>query len=222
MITGVSPKSLGETLATILATHSPKTLILASRTKSKVEAVVEKTRQVASDCNPIVISLDLSSQKSVRQAAAEIADLVDHIDLLINNAAVMSPEHLRTKEGIELQFGTNHIGHFLFTTLLLPQLKAAARSAPKGAVRVVNVTSQGHRLSPIRFHDYNFEGKEVPDEEKPASWVPEHFLPKADKPYSGFLSYGQCKTANILFSIGLTERLEAEGIRSYAVHPGCK
>lgn len=222
VITGVSPKSLGETLATILASHSPASLILASRTESKLEAVANAVREINPRCVVKIVVLDLSSQKSIRTAAAEISNLVDHIDLLINNAAVMTPHHKRTAEGIELQFGTGHIGHFLLTTELLPLLTKAAKSAPSGAVRVVNVTSQGHRLSPVRFHDYNFEGKDVPDEEKPPSWVPEHFQTKPGKTYSGFLAYGQVKTANILFSLGLTERFEKEGVRSFAVHPGCE
>lgn len=168
------------------------------------------------------VVLDLSSQSSIRDAAKEILSIVDRIDLLINNAGVMTPELTHTKEGIEMQFGTNYIGHFLLTNLLMSEISVAAKGSSSGSTRIINVTSQGHRLSPVRFHDYNFEGKPMPDEEQPPSGLPEFFLPKNGQIYSGFLAYGQCKTANILFSIALTERLEKQGIHSYAVHPGCR
>lgn len=133
----------------------------------------------------------------------------------------MTPERAWTKEGIEAQFGSNHIGHFLFTNLLLPLLLASSSSSTPGAVRVVNLTSLGHRLSPVRFHDYNFEGKEIPDEEKPAD-LPPMFAKSSEDGYNGFLAYGQAKSANVLYSVSLTEKLRSKGIVSYAVHPGCK
>lgn len=189
---------------------------------AKMDEVVKTIRQTSPELRVDTVQIDLSSQASIRRAAKDISQVTESIDILINNAAVMDPEHHYTKEGIELQFGTNHIGHFLLTNLLLPQLKAAAHSTRRGSTRVVNVSSMGYRLSPIRFHDYNFEGKPVPKDEEPPSWVSDQFRPKAGKPYSGFISYGQCKTANILFSVSLTERLREEGIVSYAIHPGCK
>jgi NAD(P)-dependent dehydrogenase (short-subunit alcohol dehydrogenase family) len=134
----------------------------------------------------------------------------------------MSPTHQHTAEGIEAQFGSNHIGHFLFTNLLLPLLLRSAQNSTPGATRVVNLTSLGHRLSPIRFHDYNFEGKPLPEEEQPAKNLSPMMQGKDGQPYNGFISYGQSKTANILFSLGLNERFLNKGIVSYAVHPGCK
>jgi NAD(P)-dependent dehydrogenase (short-subunit alcohol dehydrogenase family) len=98
--------------------------------------------------------LDLGSQQSVRKAAADIAALTDRLDILINNAAAMVTSRQATPEGIELQFGTNHIGPFLLTNLLRPLLQKAAESNPAGATRVVNVSSEGHRMSPFRFSDY--------------------------------------------------------------------
>ncbi|GAB7354613.1 hypothetical protein MBLNU459_g5051t1 [Dothideomycetes sp. NU459] len=220
VITGVGPNSLGETLATTIAKYSPEHLVLASRTKSKLDEIASATKRLSPDLRLSLILVNLSSQESVRSAAEDISRITDHIDILINNAGVMDPELHHTQEGIELQFGTNHIGHFLFTNLLMPKIIAASEGNPKGSTRIVNVTSQGHRLSPVRFHDYNFEGKPIPKEEQPPDWLPDHFRPKAGQIYSGFLSYGQCKTANILFSLALTERLAHQGIRSYAVHPG--
>ena len=169
--------------------------------------------------------MDLGSHASIRKAAAEIARLVDHIDILVNNAGVVSSERRETAEGLEQAFGTNHIGHFLFTSLLTPLLlAAAARSIHHGATRIVNVTSLGYRLSPIRFHDYNFEGKPVPKEEEPPAGLPPHMKPNASegRPYQGFCAYGQSKTANILHCVALDKRLNGRGIRAFAVHPGCK
>jgi NAD(P)-dependent dehydrogenase (short-subunit alcohol dehydrogenase family) len=141
--------------------------------------------------------------------------------VLINNAGVMVLTPQTTAEGLELQFGTNHIGHFLFTHLLLDQLKnaAAVKSRPAGSTRIINVTSAGHRLSPIRFHDYNVEGKEVPPEEQPPPGIAAVYS-KAGQ-YNGWLAYGQSKTANILFSVYLSQKLRDKGIVSFAAHPGC-
>lgn len=205
----------------MIAQHAPAHLILASRTKSKLEQVTNIIQKSAPNLRISIVVLDLSSQTSIKTAAEEILRLTDQIDILTNNAGVMDPELHHTSEGIELQFGTNHIGHFLLTNLLLPRLATAATHSTPGTTRIINVSSQGHRLSPVRFHDYNFEGNPIPDEEAPPAGLPEAFLPRSGRIYSGFLAYGQCKTANILFSLALTERLEEQGIRSYAVHPGC-
>ena len=167
------------------------------------------------------VLLDLSSQESVRKAAAEVAQLTDRLDLIINNAGVMTLKHQLNAEGIETQFGANHIGHFLLTNLLMSQLLTAAKSSTPGSTRVVNLTSLGHRLSPVRFHDYNFEGKEVPPEE---AHIPLKgaFAKGTVGVYNGYIAYGQAKSANILFSVELNNQLNAKGIVSYAVHPGCK
>lgn len=162
------------------------------------------------------------SQESVKDAAKEIAALTDRLDLIINNAGVMTQQRTTTKEGIEGQFGACHIGHFLLTNLLVSQLLAAAKLNPPGATRVINLTSLGHRISPVRFSDYNLTGKDVPPEEKNPGKLPPMFEENAPDGYNGWVAYGQAKTANILFSIGLNERLREKGVLSYAVHPGCK
>lgn len=167
------------------------------------------------------VLLDLMSQSAVGRTASDVGKLTDRLDLVINNAGIMSPKRLWTAEHIEGQFGSNHIGHFLLTNLLLPQLLKSARLNTRGSTRVINLTSLGHRLSPIRFHDYNLEGKEVPSSEMHAA-LPPMFQQGADDGYNPYIAYGQSKTANILFSLSLTQHLEAQGIVSYAVHPGCK
>lgn len=218
VITGVGPDGIGEGTARAIAAQKPAHLIFASRTLANMEAVAAKLHgeHPGVPIRPVV--LDLASQASCRQAAAEIAGLVPHVDVLINNAAVTPKTRRLTPEGLELQFGANHVGHFVFTLRLLPLLEAAARAAAPGATRVVNVSSWGHLISPVRFHDYNLEGKEVPPEEQPKP-----LPPGLDQKYDGYnamLAYGQSKTANILFSVGLNIRLRARGIASYALHPG--
>jgi NAD(P)-dependent dehydrogenase (short-subunit alcohol dehydrogenase family) len=178
-------------------------------------------RELYPNINVQAVLLDLMSQESVRKAAAKVAKLTDRLDIIINNAAVMALENQRTAEGIEAQFGTNHVGHFLLTNLLIPQLLTAAESSAPGSTRVVNLTSLGHRLSPIRFHDYNFEGKDIPPEETPLP-LRGAFAKATVGAYNGYLAYGQAKSANILFSVELMKMLKAKGVVSYAVHPGCR
>ncbi|KAE8554697.1 hypothetical protein TMatcc_005771 [Talaromyces marneffei ATCC 18224] len=212
VITGVGPNSLGEALAVAIAAHSPAKLFLASRTKAKLDEVLKK---ISPASNVELVILDLASQKSVREAAAQILKNVDHIDILINNAGVMVLKQEFTAEGIELQFGTNHIGHFLFTNLLLEKMGS---SQGAGSTRIVNVTSAGHRLSPFRFHDYNIDGKPVPEEEQPPAVMTAAY--GKVEAYNGWIAYGQSKTSNILFTVDLNQRLKSKGVVSYAVHPG--
>lgn len=221
VITGVGPNSLGEALALAIGSQQPAKLFLASRTESKVQQVADKVKSLSPGTSIEVVALNLASQKSIHAAASKIQSQADRVDILINNAGMMVLEKETTEEGIEIQFGTNHIGHFLFTNLLMDQLKHAAKSSESGSTRVVNVTSAGHRLSPLRFHDYNFEGKELPQDERPPDGLPPMFSPTAAG-YNGWLAYGQSKTANILFTVYLTQHLESAGIVSYSVHPGCK
>ncbi|KAK5118699.1 hypothetical protein LTR85_007905 [Meristemomyces frigidus] len=197
VITGVSPKLLGETLALKIARHGPANLILASRTRPKLEQVAEQIVEASPRARLSLLELDLSSQAATRHAADAVVKLVSRIDILINNAAVVTSERSETTEG-------------------------ARHSSQPGMTRVVNVTSLGYRLSPIRFHDYNFEGKAIPPEEEPAAGIPPHMKPDlaSGRPYFGFTAYGQSKTANILHAVSLSEKLGDKGVRAFAVHPG--
>lgn len=221
VITGVGPNSLGEALALAIGSQQPAKLFLASRTEAKVQQVADKVRELSPTTSVEAVTLNLASQKSIHAVASKIQSQVDRVDILINNAGMMVLEKETTEEGIEIQFGTNHVGHFLFTNLLMDQMKNAAKSSASGSTRIVNVTSAGHRLSPLRFHDYNFEGKEVPVDERPPDGLSPMFSPAAGG-YNGWLAYGQSKTANILFTVYLTQHLASAGIVSYSVHPGCK
>ncbi|TKA76339.1 hypothetical protein B0A55_03745 [Friedmanniomyces simplex] len=223
LITGVSPKSLGESTALAIARHRPAKLILASRTESKLQQVADGIAQVDSSLEVELIVINLSSQADIHDAAGKVRALTDRLDILINNAAVVTSARGETTEGIELQFGTNHVGHHLLTSLLMPLLLAGAEaSGEPGTTRIVNVSSLGYRLSPIRFHDYNFEGKPVPPEEEPPAGIPSHMKPDAaaGRPYYAFTAYGQSKTANMLHAVALKEKLSCKGIQAFAVHPG--
>ncbi|KAF2231585.1 NAD(P)-binding protein [Viridothelium virens] len=220
VIVGVSPNSLGETLALAIASQNPGLLILASRTDAKLREVAKQVATGSPSTNVKLILLNLSSQVSIRQAADQIREVTQKINILINNAATNPGTHEFTPERIEMQFGSNHIGPFLLTNLLLPELRNAAKVTSHGSTRIVNVSSTGHRLSPIRFHDYNFEGKEVPLDERPPVNLPESLTRTSEGAYNPFLAYGQSKTGNILFSIFLREHLHGSGILSFAVHPG--
>jgi NAD(P)-dependent dehydrogenase (short-subunit alcohol dehydrogenase family) len=160
LITGVNKGGLGGTMAEILSRHAPKTLVLASRTPAKVHEVIDELQAKYQEVTYIAVPLDLSSPESCRQAASSLLSNPDikQIDLLFNNAAVMNvPERELSADGIEIQFATNHLGHFLFTNLVMPKILAAAKVNPKGATRIVNVSSLATAYGPIRFSDINFD-----------------------------------------------------------------
>lgn len=140
--------------------------------------------------NVEVDDLDLADFDSVRAFADGFMEREVPLDILINNAGIMATPERRVMGRFESQFGTNHLGHMLLTCLLVPAMQ-------KGA-RVVELSSIGHRRSPIKFDDPNFE----------------------KTPYDKWEAYGQSKTANALFAVELNRRLEPKGINAYAVHPG--
>ncbi|KAK3388750.1 hypothetical protein B0T20DRAFT_484318 [Sordaria brevicollis] len=220
LITGVSPKGIGSATALAFASQNPDLLILASRTRPKLEAVRDQISHKHPDTRVELVTLDLSSQQSIRQAVTEINHLTSKLDILINNAAVNAQTRQFTPEGLEMTFGTNHIGVFLFTNLLLPSLLTAASQSSPGATRIVTLSSAGHRLSPIRFSDYNFEGKQVPPEEDHVKPLPGSFAKCTEDGYNGMVTYGQSKTANILFTLYLQRKLAGKGVGAYTLHPG--
>jgi NAD(P)-dependent dehydrogenase (short-subunit alcohol dehydrogenase family) len=140
------------------------------------------------------VSLDLSSLASVRAAAAEITDRVDQVDVLLNNAGIMAVPKAVTVDGFESQLGTNHLGHYALTGLLLPALLATSRP------RVVSVASNAHKFGRLRLDDLNLQHAR----------------------YSRWGAYGQSKLANLLFSSELQRRAVAAGtaLTAVAAHPG--
>ena len=165
----------------------------------------------------------------MRAAAEELLSWthVPTIDIVVNNAAMMNiPERQLSAEGVEIQFATNHLGHFLFTNLIMPKLvKAAAGSCTKGATRIINVTSLSPMRSQMRWSDINQEklNKDLPLAEQPDYSMHRLFgeVDPEEKSYLALEGYNQSKVANVLFSIGLNQRLyEKHGILSFAGHPG--
>lgn len=139
-----------------------------------------------------VAAMDLSDLVSVEKFARDFASERKALHVLINNAGVMACPETRTAKDWELQFATNHIGHFALTAALTPMLRAA-----KGA-RVVALSSSGHKITDIRWDDIHFR----------------------KGGYDKWVAYGQSKTANALFAVGLDDRERANGVRAFAVHPG--
>lgn len=153
VVTGTTPGSLGSTFAATIAPYGPALIILASHSVVKAEQTAKDIAAVAPGVKTRVVELDLASISQVRKAAKEILSIVETIDVIVNNAGIMAPPYGTTTDGIELQFGTNHVGHFLLTNLLLSSVLGDTKKQP---LRVVNVSSGGFRYSPIRFEDINF------------------------------------------------------------------
>ena len=188
VVTGAN-SGIGFETARVLAEHGA-TVILACRDVAKGEAAAARI----SGPGPVATAhLDLGSLASVRTAASEIHERHQRLDLLINNAGLMMPPYGTTSDGFELQFGTNHLGHFALTGLLLDLLLATAGS------RVVTVSSNMHRAGRLNFGD----------------------LQSAQR-YRRVAAYGQSKLANLMFSYELQRRLAAAGARpsALAAHPG--
>ncbi len=190
LITGAS-SGLGVETARALLTAGAE-VILAVRDTQKGEVVAAELRAATGNPKVHTLELDLGSLASVRAAAEQVLARWPQIKILINNAGVMATPFSHTTDGFEMQFGTNHLGHFLFSRLLLPALRAAAPS------RVVSVSSLGHRRSDMHFEDLNYK----------------------ERPYDKWEAYGQSKTANILFAVAWTQQYGAEGITANALHPG--
>ncbi|KAF7946157.1 hypothetical protein EAE96_009160 [Botrytis aclada] len=196
VITGPTPGGLGAQTALLLAASKPAIILLLGRDEFKATATVESVKAVSPSTTVKFVHCDLGNYSTIKTAAESILATTPKIHALINNAGVMAPaEYRTTSEGVELQFGANHIGHFLLTNLLMPAIVAAAS---EGA-RIVNLSSMGWSFGEVRFDDYNFND---------------------GKNYDKWSGYGQSKSANILFTLELAKRLKSKGIQAFAVHPG--
>jgi NAD(P)-dependent dehydrogenase (short-subunit alcohol dehydrogenase family) len=191
VITGAN-SGIGLEAARVLAARGAL-LVLAGRDPGRTAAAAGQVRAAAAGAEVQTAELDLASLDSVRAAAADIGGRFDRLDLLINNAGVMFPPYQRTKDGFELQFGTNHLGHFALTGLLLPRLLEVPGS------RVVTVSSNAHRAGRIHFDDL-----------------------MSARRYNRYQAYGQSKLANLMFTYELQRRLTAAGASTIATaaHPG--
>lgn len=170
-------------------------IVIPARDMAKGEAAAQAIKAATGNEQIEVMELDLGSMDSIRAFADAFLASYDHIDLLINNAGVMACPYGETADGLEMQFGTNHIGHFLMTNLLMP---AIVKGGESGGSRIVNLSSRGHHLDTVHFDDLKFQNRE----------------------YDKWSSYGQAKTANVMFSVGLEKRLAGKSVHALAVHPG--
>jgi NAD(P)-dependent dehydrogenase (short-subunit alcohol dehydrogenase family) len=191
VITGANT-GLGYETALALADHGAQ-VVLAVRNLDKGKDAAARITAQSPGAEVALQELDLTSLESIRAAAEQLRSDHDRIDLLINNAGVMYTPRSTTKDGFELQFGTNHLGHFAFTGLLLDRLLPVAGS------RVVTVSSVGHRIrADIHFDDLQWERR-----------------------YNRVAAYGQAKLANLLFTYELQRRLAPGGTTiAVAAHPG--
>ena len=190
MVTGASG-GLGAETARAFASRGASVIITA-RNLDKAAGVVDGIKASTGNDQVRVEELELGSFASIRRFADRINDGVESLDILANNAGVMVCPYGTTDDGFETQFGTNHLGHFLMTCLIAPTLVTG------GPTRVVSLSSRGHHLSPVVFDDINYERRE----------------------YEKWGSYGQSKTANVLFAVELDRRISNQGVRALAVHPG--
>ena len=188
LITGASA-GLGRESARALAATGAH-VILAARNMAALRDAAAWILAEVPDAPTSAVELDLTRLASVRTAAAAIGDLAPEIHVLMNNAGVMFTPFSRTADGLEIQFGTNHLGHFELTRLLAPRLVEGAR--------IVILSSDGHRMSDVDLDDPNWE----------------------QRVYDKFAAYGASKTANILHMVELDRRLRGRGVRAYSVHPG--
>ena len=166
-------------------------VILACRSPQRASDALASIRAAVPTANVDVMRLDLASLKSVRAFAEELTGKHKKIDGLINNAGLMALPYTKTEDGFEMQIGTNHLGHFALTGLVLPSLL----NAP--GARIVNVSSQAHRMGKIYWDDLHGERR-----------------------YERWSWYGQSKLANLLFTNELARRFKAKEVLVTAAHPG--
>ncbi|XP_036802380.1 retinol dehydrogenase 13 isoform X2 [Oncorhynchus mykiss] len=190
VITGANT-GIGKETAKELAKRGGR-IIMGCRDMEKCEAAAKEIR--GQTLNPHVYArhIDLASIKSIRQFAERVNQEEKHVDVLINNAGVMRCPAGKTEDGFDIQFGVNHLGHFLLTNLLLEKLKDSAPS------RVVNLTSLAHIVGEIDFNDLNWDNKKFDTKR----------------------AYCQSKLANVLFTRELAQRLEGTGVTVNCLHPG--
>lgn len=171
------------------------TTILACRSLDRGNAAQQQLLAEVPGADVPVMHLDLASQASVKQFAAEFNQNYDRLDILVNNAGIMAVPYGTTEDGFERQLGTNHLGHFTLTGLLLDKLLATPGS------RVVNISSMAHSQGSIDFSNLNYDD---------------------GQDYTPIAAYGRSKLANLLFTYELQRRLDAAGadVIATAAHPG--
>ena len=190
LVTGVSA-GLGVETARALAAHGAQ-VVGAARDLNKANAATAQVRQgaAAKGGNFELVALDLANLESVRACADGLLAKGEPFDVIIANAGVMATPFGHTAEGFEMQFGTNHLGHFVLVNRIASLIRRGGR--------LINLSSAGHRYSNVDLDDPDFERT----------------------PYDPFIAYGRSKTANILFAVAFDKRYRQRGVRAAAVHPG--
>jgi NAD(P)-dependent dehydrogenase (short-subunit alcohol dehydrogenase family) len=190
LVTGVSA-GLGIETARSLAAHGAQ-VVGAARDLAKAETATAQVRSdaAANGGSFELIELDLADLRSVRASADRQLAKGEPFDVVIANAGVMATPFGHTVDGFETQFGTNHLGHFVFVNRIAPLIRDGGR--------LINLSSSGHRYGNVDLEDPNFERT----------------------PYEPFVAYGRSKTANILFAVAFDKRHKGRGVRAAAVHPG--
>lgn len=170
------------------------TTIMACRSRARAEAALLSLEKSEPAGKMIIMTLDLSSLESIEAFVQDFSSRFSQLDMLINNAGVMVPPFSRTKEGFELQFGTNHLGHFVLTGKLLPFLEKSDDA------RIVNVSSMAGKMGGIQYDDPNYE----------------------NRTYDKWQAYCQSKVSNLVFTKELLERLSVSGskVKVFSAHPG--
>jgi len=195
-ITGAN-SGIGKETALDLAKRGAR-LILLCRNVEKAQRAAEDIKKAHNGTQIVVQQLDLASLKSVRNCAQTLIDTEDKIDILVNNAGIMMCPERKTEDGFEMQFGTNHLGHFLLTELITPLLVKAASFGSDA--RIVIVSDIFHYQGRIFWRDINFD--------------------KKNNKYNRIRAYTQSKMANIMHARELASRLEGSGIKVVSLHPG--
>jgi NAD(P)-dependent dehydrogenase (short-subunit alcohol dehydrogenase family) len=184
LVTGASA-GLGVETIRALGTHGAEVVGVArDLDKAKKALAAAGVGDIA------LVQADLASLASVRAAADKVRAEGKPLDVIIGNAGIMACPQSTTADGFETQFGTNHLGHFVFINRIVPLLRSPGR--------IVMLSSSGHRISDVDLDDPNFERT----------------------PYDAWRAYGRAKTANALYAVGLDTRLRSRGVRATAVHPG--
>jgi NAD(P)-dependent dehydrogenase (short-subunit alcohol dehydrogenase family) len=166
-------------------------IVMLCRSKERGEEALQEVRALSGNNSVELMLCELGSLKSIRDFCIEFKKKHQRLDVLINNAGVTLPGYHQTADGYELQFGVNHLGHFLLTNELLDLLIASAPS------RIINVASGAHKIGQIYFNDVNLKEN-----------------------YTFWRAYAQSKLANILFTYELAERLKGTGVTANCLHPG--
>lgn len=178
--------------------HNPARLYMTARSQAKYDTALADIKKANPDANITFLSLDLASFASIKDAAATVLAENERLDILMNNAGIMAVPPGLTKEGFEVQFGTNHVGHAFFTKLLMPLLLKTA-ALPGSDVRIINVSSGAHGIAPT------------------GGFLPDTVTTDMAK-YHTYTRYGQSKMANVYFSRALAAKYQS--ITSVAIHPG--